>query len=107
MGRLVYAGGKATLVLDDRPLRHLQLAIMTKLRHGESFTVTVAADHLPSGIGFHSLWISPAIRLEFDYSNPRTVPPVNRAWVELLVREASRPDGLHLLPEPVDSSSVS
>jgi hypothetical protein len=32
-------------------------------------------------------------------TSPRQIP-INRAWIERLIQDASLPDGLHLVPEP-------
>ena len=100
MGRFTYAGGEAVLVIDDRTLRHVQVAMATKLRRGESFAFTLSGEHVPSGLGSHTLWIAPSISLEFGYRTAAGRIPLNRHWVEALIASASSLDGLRIVPEP-------
>lgn len=96
MGVLVYAGALRHEI-DDRALAHLEAAIVTKLRHQESFMLSWTL-RPEQGSGRISLWISPAIPLQLEYSGSRR-PTLNRDWVEAMVRLSSSARGLILIPE--------
>jgi hypothetical protein len=101
MGRLIYADSQSDVYrLDDRLLAHLELAIGAKLRLGDAFAFTIDASHVPAGIGYHVLWIHPAISLQFRYDGERQSIPMNAAWIAELVAVASTEGGLRLLAEP-------
>lgn len=100
MARFIYGNGDATVLIDDRTLLHVQRAIEVKLRRGESFMFNLHARHLPSGQGSLSVWMSAAVPVAFDYRGGNWRGRLNPTWVELLVAEASHPDGLSIVPEP-------
>ncbi len=98
MGRLIYGMSTSAIEMDDRTLAHLQLAVITKLRHNEQFLLTW--DHGPEhGSGHSSIWISPSIPLHFEYSGSKR-PALNREWVEALLLTANSVGGLQLVAEP-------
>jgi len=106
MGRLIYADSQTDAYrLDDRLLAHLEVAIGAKLRLGDAFALTIDSDHVPAGIGYHVLWMHPAISLQFRYDGDRQAIPMNAAWVADLVAVASTEGGLRLLPEPNPSGN--
>jgi len=97
MGKFTY---DSTVVVDfeDRLLAHLQIAMTTKLRRGESFAFTWK-DDVALGDGRTTIWVHPAHQLVFKFYGSR--PPVlNRAWVEALLQAANSGAGLHVVPEP-------
>jgi hypothetical protein len=98
MGTLFYGDAVSSVEFDDRLLAHLQLAIVTKLRRSESFVFSwdVAA---AAGSGSNSVWISPTVGLRFTYPS-HTREPINRAWVEALIRTANSVSGLRIVDEP-------
>ncbi len=98
MGSMTYGWETERFEFDDRVLAHLRVVIVTKLRRRESFTFTW---NLPamSGSGRVSLWMDPAIPLQFRFSGGRE-PALNRAWIEALASVAASTTGLIPLPEP-------
>jgi hypothetical protein len=96
MGTLVY-GDAGRFDIDDRTLAHIKIAITTKLRRQESFLLnwTIPADQ---GSGRVSIWLSPAIPLQFIFSAPRP-PELNRQWLEALERSSHGIRGMVLLHE--------
>ncbi|MFB2582773.1 ATP-dependent DNA ligase [Herbiconiux sp. P15] len=102
MGKFIYGTPAISVDFDDRVLAHLKVVILSKVRRGESFTFsweyTVA-----SGSGHSSIWINPAIPLQFDFVGSRE-PRLNRVWVEELVRLANSPAGLRVIPEPPEAA---
>lgn len=68
MGRLYYGSDAQPAELPDRVLAHLKVVTTTKLRRGESFTVTWR--HLDDADGRTSIWMQPAIPLRFVFDDP-------------------------------------
>jgi hypothetical protein len=98
MGTLFYGSSTSVIEFDDRLLSHLQIAIITKLRRGESFVFSwdVPAEN---GSGSNSIWIGPTIPMRFTYHGGKR-GPVNREWVELLMQAANSVAGLRVVAEP-------
>jgi hypothetical protein len=69
MGYLYYGGTVEPVVMPDRLLAHLKVVIATKLRRGESFTLSWRhADDEPAGRS--TIWVQPAIPLRFVFASP-------------------------------------
>lgn len=67
MGTLFYAD--QAIDMDDRTLAHLKVAVVTKLRRGESFTL--AWRHEGTGQpGRSAIWLQPSIPLRFVFDTP-------------------------------------
>ncbi|AND16973.1 ATP-dependent DNA ligase [Rathayibacter tritici] len=98
MGKFIYGTPSISVDFDDRVLAHLKAAIMAKVRRGESFMFSWECTR-ESGSGHSTIWIHPAIPLQFDYFGGRE-PRLNRAWIEQLVRLSNSPAGLRVIPEP-------
>ncbi|WP_230672733.1 DUF7882 family protein [Rathayibacter sp. Leaf248] len=105
MGQLIY-GVAPAVEIDDRALRHVEAVIISKLRRNESFSFhwdgepDVGEDVTRSDSGRHgSVWVSKSSSLYFSYDSPGG-QPLNRAWIDLLLRSALSPAGLRVLPEP-------
>jgi hypothetical protein len=80
----------------DRSLAHLQIVI--KLRRGESFGVCF--DHGPiAGSGRTTIWLSPAIPLQFIYLGSKE-PAINELWLESLAASSNSAAGLRVIAEP-------
>ena len=98
MGTLMYGAPGVEIDFDDRALAHLQVVITAKLRRGEPFTFTWV--HAPaSGSGRSSVWLHPAIPLQFSFNGSR-MPAINPTWVRSLMEEANSGRGLRIIPEP-------
>lgn len=93
----MYGSDRQSFEIEDRVLAHLRLAFMNKLRRGEPFFF-----HVQESAGLRSLWVHPAVPIVFHFTGSRQ-PPINREWVEKLIREAGGPHGLSILPEPQSS----
>lgn len=98
MGKLIYGAPTWSIDFDDRELAHLRIVIMTKLRRGESFSLSWESDST-SGMGRNSIWLHQAIPLQFVFFGGRE-PALNRAWVEALMAKANSGSGLEVIPEP-------
>lgn len=66
MGSLFYGSAAGPIVIPDRILAHVKVVIATKLRRGESFTMSwrhPAGEHA----GRSTIWIQPSIPLRFVF----------------------------------------
>jgi hypothetical protein len=102
VGKLIYGAPTWSVEFDDRELAHLRIVITTKLRRGESFSLTWTSDPGTGG-GRSSLWLHQAIPLQFVFSGSEE-PALNRLWVEALMAKANSSMGLELVPEPQPES---
>jgi hypothetical protein len=89
--------GSVTVQFDDRTLSHLQIAIVNKLRRGESFTMSWR-DSTAVGDGRSAIWIDPSIPLYFKFDGSR-VPEIDRAWLARLSASADSSLGLIVTDE--------
>lgn len=95
MGVLHYAD--QAISIDDRTLAHLKVASVTKLRRGESFTLSWA--HPPNEIaGRTTIWMHPSIPLRFEFEEPDS-PPLSREWIESILRSSNSTGGIQLTAE--------
>jgi hypothetical protein len=94
MGDMFYGAGVGSVSIPDRLLAHVKVAMTTKLRRGESFTLSW--QHIdPEQPGRSSLWIHPAIELRFvfDRADPEALDP---QLLQRLVRQADTNSGLSI-----------
>ncbi|WP_295789828.1 hypothetical protein [uncultured Microbacterium sp.] len=76
MGLLFYGSSESPIHVPDRVLAHIKVVIATKLRRGESFTMSWRHP-----VGEHSgrstIWIQPSIPLRFVFgaTEPETLDP--------------------------------
>lgn len=103
MGKLVYGAPTWSIEFDDRALAHLRIVMIAKLRRAESFSFSWKFD-ASYGNGRSSLWLHPAIPLQFEFYGGRE-PSLNRAWIDALMTSANSPGGLELLDEPAAAST--
>jgi len=104
VGTLYYGDSGTPIGIEDRALAHLKVAIVTKLRRGESFTLSWAHpdDQLR---GRSTLWLHPSIPLRFVFDEPET-PELSRSWIEDLMRSANSTGGIRLVPENLDTEPI-
>jgi len=98
LGNFIYGTPSITVEFDDRVLAHLKVVIVSKLRRGESFTFSWE-NSAASGSGHSSVWLHPAIPMQFEFFGSKE-PSLNRAWLEELVQLSNTPAGLRIIPEP-------
>lgn len=101
LGTFVYGTPSTSVDFDDRVLAHLKVVIIAKLRRGESFSFSWENTR-DSGGGRSSIWLHPAIPLQFDFAGGKE-PSLNRAWLEQLMQLSNTPAGLRIVPEPPES----
>ncbi|MGR2752177.1 DUF7882 family protein [Agromyces arachidis] len=104
MGTLFYGDTATPIGIEDRALAHLKVAIVTKLRRGEAFTVSWRhPDDQPRGRT--TLWLHPNIPLRFVFDEPER-PELSREWIEELMRSANSSGGIRLVPEQLDTGPI-
>ena len=104
VGTLYYGDSGTPIGIEDRALAHLKIAITTKLRRGESFTLSWRhTDDQPRGRS--TLWLHPSIPLRFVFDEPEA-PELSRGWIEDLMRSANSTGGIQLVPEHLDTDPI-
>jgi hypothetical protein len=97
VGILYYGDSGTPIGIDDRALAHVKVAITTKLRRGESFTLSwIHPEDQPRGRT--TIWVHPSISLRFVFDSPDR-PDLSRDWVEDLMRSANSTGGITLVEE--------
>lgn len=104
MGTIYYGGSGIPIHIEDRALAHLKVVIATKLRRGESFTVSWRhPDDQPRGRS--TIWLHPSIPLRFVFDDPEP-SELSRTWIEDLANSASSSGGITLVAEHFDTGPV-
>lgn len=102
MGTLFYAD--QAIEMDDRTLAHLKVAVVTKLRRGESFTLSwMHGEGQPEGRT--TIWMHESIPLRFEFGEPEA-PELHREWIEEILRSANTTGGIQLTAEHIDTGPV-
>lgn len=101
MGTIYYGGSATPVHVEDRALAHLKVVVATKLRRGESFTLSWQhpADEER---GRSTIWLHPSIPLRFVFDEP-VAPELSREWLEALSQSANSSGGITLIAEHMDS----
>ena len=100
MGTIYYGGGATPIHIEDRALAHLKVVIATKLRRGESFTVSWQHPD-DQARGRSTIWLHPSIPVRFVFDSPEA-PPISRQWVEDLANSANSSGGITLVDEHIE-----
>ncbi|SDO46380.1 hypothetical protein SAMN04487848_1013 [Microbacterium sp. ru370.1] len=109
MGSLFYGSSERAIEIPDRILAHVKVVIATKLRRGESFTMSWRH---PSGesAGRSTIWIQPSIPLRFVFGSvePEMLDP---ALLQTYANSSNSSSGLtvdlethDVIAAPVDAS---
>jgi hypothetical protein len=104
MGTIYYGGSATPIHVEDRALAHLKVVIATKLRRGESFTVSWQHPQ-DQPRGRSTIWVHPAIPLRFVFEAPEP-PELGRQWLEDLASSANSSGGITLVSEHFDTAAV-
>jgi len=102
MGTLFY--GDQAIELDDHTLAHLKVAVVTKLRRGESFTLSWVHGEGRQG-GRTTIWMHESIPLRFEFSEAEA-PVLHREWIERILRSANTTGGIQLTSEDTDTDAL-
>lgn len=100
MGQLFYDHIGPAVEIDDRTLAHLKVVITTKLRRGESFTLSWKN---PDAHGRNTIWIHPTIPVKFDFDGPEPMD-LNRVWIQHLADSSNGGGGIVLTGEHTDTT---
>lgn len=104
MGTIYYGGSATPVHIEDRALAHLKVVVATKLRRGESFTLSW--EHpADQERGRSTLWLHPSIPLRFVFDEPET-PELSREWLEELAQTANSSGGISLVAEHIAPGSL-
>lgn len=104
MGTIYYGGSATPIHIEDRALAHLKVVVATKLRRGESFTLTWRhPEDEPRGRS--TIWLHPSIPLRFVFDEPET-PELSREWLEELSQTANSSGGIMLVAEHIDTGPI-
>lgn len=97
MGVLFYGGPEGAIEIDDLMLAHLKVVVTTKLRRGETFTVSWRHPADQPG-GRSTIWLHPAIplRFMFDETESESLKP---EWLERLSQSADSTGGIRLIAD--------
>jgi hypothetical protein len=104
VGTLYYGDSGTPIGIEDRALAHLKIAITTKLRRGESFTLSWQHPE-DQARGRSTLWLHPSIPLRFVFGEPEA-PDLSRNWIEDLMRSANSTGGIQLVAEHLDPEPI-
>lgn len=97
MGVIFYGSSDAPICIEDRALAHLKVAIATKLRRNESFTLSWKHG-AGEPEGRSTIWLHPSIPLRFSFDDPEP-PPLNMDWIQQLMTSANSTGGISLTDE--------
>ena len=92
MGKLFYGNTDQPIEMPDRVLAHVKVVVATKLRRGESFTLSWRHD-AETPRGRSTIWIQPSIPMRFVFSSaePELLDPDH---LKQLANDASSTSGL-------------
>ncbi|REC99810.1 hypothetical protein DEU35_0786 [Microbacterium sp. AG157] len=94
MAKLYYGTTTEPIRIDDRMLAHVKVVVATKLRRGESFTMSwVHGEDEPTGRS--TIWLQPSIplRFVFDSEQPESL---DQNLLKRLANDANSSRGLSL-----------
>ena len=108
MGQLFYGSSERPIEIPDRVLAHVKVVIATKLRRGESFTMSWRHNGEEEG-GRSTIWIQPSIPLRFVFGSiePEVLDP---AVLQTYANSANSSSGLTIdidVSTPADPSRAS
>jgi hypothetical protein len=95
---LIYGPQNLEIEFEERVLAHLKVAVLSKLRRNEAFSLSWAED-ASTGHGRSSVWLHPAVPLHFRFRETHQ-QKLNRAWIEQMLSAASMHGELAVTPEP-------
>ncbi|WP_367948644.1 hypothetical protein [Rathayibacter sp. VKM Ac-2857] len=98
MATLTYGPQNLEIEFEERVLAHLKVAVLSKLRRNEAFSLSWTED-ASTGHGRSSVWLHPSVPLHFRFADTHQ-PKLNRAWIEQMLSVASMHGELSVLPEP-------
>ena len=104
MGTIYYGASGSPIHIEDRALAHVKVVMATKLRRGESFTLSWRHSEDEPG-GRSTVWIHPSIPLRFVFEGAEP-QELNRELIEALASSVNSSGGIHLSSEELDQVLV-
>jgi hypothetical protein len=101
VGTIYYGGSETPIHIEDRALAHLKVVIATKLRRGESFTLSWRHPE-DEARGRSTIWLHPSIPLRFVFDEPDP-PALSRQYVQELADSANSSGGIQLVSEHIQT----
>lgn len=98
MGHLHYGGTADPIEIPDRLLAHMKVVLATKLRRGESFTMSWRDE------GRSTIWLHPAIELRFVFSSPEP-ELLDPDLLQQLANDAATASGMSVDLTPASTES--
>ncbi|PPG65692.1 hypothetical protein C5C31_03375 [Rathayibacter rathayi] len=102
MGRLIYGPQSLEIEFEDRLLAHLKVAMFTKMRRNESFSLSWSEPE-SSVYGRSSIWVHPATALHFRFHGSKR-PSLNRQWIEQFIASANTTGEMTVASEPPEGA---
>ncbi|KEP76404.1 von Willebrand factor A [Microbacterium sp. SUBG005] len=106
MAKLFYGTTTEPITVDDRMLAHVKVVVATKLRRGESFTLSWV--HGPDQpVGRSTIWLQPSIPLRFVFDSEQP-EALDQNLLKRMANDANSSRGLSLdiaLDEPAAASA--
>ncbi|MEX8032891.1 hypothetical protein AB6V29_07660 [Microbacterium sp. 20-116] len=106
MAKLYYGTTTEPISIDDRMLAHVKVVVATKLRRGESFTLSwVHGQDEPTGRS--TIWLQPSIPLRFVFDSEQP-EALDQNLLKRMANDANSSRGLSLdiaLDEPAATSA--
>ncbi|MBB3157010.1 hypothetical protein FHS07_000694 [Microbacterium proteolyticum] len=94
MAKLYYGTTTAPISVDDRVLAHIKVVVATKLRRGESFTLSWV--HGPDEpVGRSTIWLQPSIPLRFVFESEQP-ESLDQNLLKRMANDANSSRGLSL-----------
>ena len=100
MGFLYYGNNGYAVEINDRPLAHLKIVLLSLLRAGRSVAFCFDTPN-DADSGRETLWISPSTEIRFRFNGSRA-PHINEQWLKLIIETADASTGLLLMAEPAE-----
>lgn len=94
MAKLFYGTTTEPIQIDDRLLAHVKVVVATKLRRGESFTLSWV--HGPDQpVGRSTIWLQPSIPLRFVFDSEQP-EALDQNLLKRMANDANSSRGLSL-----------
>lgn len=94
MAKLFYGTTPEPIAIDDRMLAHVKVVVATKLRRGESFTLSwTHGEDEPAGRS--TIWLQPAIPLRFVFESEQP-ESLDQNLLKRMANDANSSRGLSL-----------
>ena len=107
MAKLYYGTTTEPISIDDRMLAHVKVVVATKLRRGESFTLSwIHGAGEPAGRS--TIWLQPSIPLRFVFDSEQP-EALDQNLLKRMANDANSSRGLSLdisMDEPAQTGSA-